>query len=154
MDERKKLSPLRAIRNYCLWCCSWQSKEVELCPSIKCPLYDLRFGKNPTGQKVLQQLRQRCLICSDVSNVGADEIKNCDCNQPNPFTQKIDETKTKQKRDYENANHCFLYPYRIGKNPNRKGLGRKGGNPNIRNINSRLIRGQEMGFNSQGGIKV
>jgi len=29
---------------------------------------------------------------------------------------------------------CHLYPYRMGKNPNRKGIGRKGGSPSIRDV--------------------
>lgn len=30
---------------------------------------------------------------------------------------------------------CTLYPYRDGHNPNRKGIGMKGGNPNLRQAN-------------------
>ena len=29
---------------------------------------------------------------------------------------------------------CPLFPYRFGTNPNRKGLGRKGGNPNLKTL--------------------
>lgn len=30
---------------------------------------------------------------------------------------------------------CALYPYRDGHNPNRKGIGMKGGNPNLSQAN-------------------
>jgi hypothetical protein len=34
----------RAIRSYCLWCCG-QRDEVRQCPSVKCSLWEFRFGK-------------------------------------------------------------------------------------------------------------
>ena len=39
--------PLAAIRQYCLWCCLDQAKEVRLCPSAKCPFHPYRLGKKP-----------------------------------------------------------------------------------------------------------
>jgi hypothetical protein len=38
---------LRRIRAYCLWCCNEQRNEIKLCPSVKCPLWEYRFGKRP-----------------------------------------------------------------------------------------------------------
>lgn len=40
-------SPAKAIRAKCLDCCNGSSHEVNLCPSLNCPLYPFRFGKNP-----------------------------------------------------------------------------------------------------------
>ena len=44
-------SPAKAIRAYCLDCTAGQTKEVELCPIERCPLYPFRFGKNPFHTK-------------------------------------------------------------------------------------------------------
>lgn len=40
-------TPLQAIRDLCLECVCGQRREVELCPSTRCPLYDFRFGVRP-----------------------------------------------------------------------------------------------------------
>lgn len=40
-------SPIKAIREFCLGCVGHSAHEVKLCPSVKCPLYPFRFGKNP-----------------------------------------------------------------------------------------------------------
>jgi hypothetical protein len=47
MNSMKKLTPLKAIRQKCLDCSCWQTKEVKLCPIIRCTLYPYRFGKRP-----------------------------------------------------------------------------------------------------------
>lgn len=41
------LTPLKAIRQNCLDCMNGNANEVKLCPSVKCPLFPFRFGKNP-----------------------------------------------------------------------------------------------------------
>ena len=43
----KHRNPVKVIRDKCLDCCGGSSKEVELCPVEKCPLWKWRFGKNP-----------------------------------------------------------------------------------------------------------
>ena len=110
-------SPLKAVRRHCLWCCNGSSNEVALCPATRCPLWPLRFGKRPTpeilaevppldgypledetsAREVAQgsrtkAIRRRCLDCSGYST---QEGKSC------KFTT------------------CDLYPYRLGKSPNR-----------------------------------
>jgi len=51
----KELTPLRAIKLYCLECSGGSIKERRLCPIKDCPLYPYRFGHNPKrkglGQK-------------------------------------------------------------------------------------------------------
>ncbi len=42
----KKLTPLKAIRAKCIDCSVNQPKEVRLCPSDDCPLFQKRFGTN------------------------------------------------------------------------------------------------------------
>ena len=43
---QKKLTPLRSVRAYCLWC-SDTSPEVSQCPSESCALWPYRHGHNP-----------------------------------------------------------------------------------------------------------
>lgn len=38
-------SAMKAIREKCLNCVCDQPKEIRLCPSVNCPLYDFRMGK-------------------------------------------------------------------------------------------------------------
>jgi hypothetical protein len=40
-------NPLRAIRRMCLACCGNSVAMVADCPSIECPLFVWRLGKNP-----------------------------------------------------------------------------------------------------------
>lgn len=47
MVDKKRISPLRAIRLKCLDCCCGSSNEVKLCTCEKCPLYPYREGVNP-----------------------------------------------------------------------------------------------------------
>ena len=47
-ESSKHISPLKAIRLKCLDCCCDQPIEVKLCTALDCPLWELRFGKNPS----------------------------------------------------------------------------------------------------------
>lgn len=44
-------NPVKAIREFCIECCGGSSAEVKTCPSIRCALYQFRFGKNPYRKK-------------------------------------------------------------------------------------------------------
>ena len=44
----KVLTPVKAIRAYCIECSGGMTKEVKLCPVENCPLYPYRMGKRPT----------------------------------------------------------------------------------------------------------
>ena len=108
----RKLTPLRAIRKKCLWCCLGSPNEIRICRVTRCSLYRYRPGRKPkakTDDKMttLRAIREKCLDCSAGSS---SRTKDC------PF------------RD------CALYTFREGKNPKRAGLG------NIENIplNARL----------------
>lgn len=110
-------APLKAIRKHCLWCCCGSANEVALCTATQCPLWTLRFGKAPTPELLAvvegktayplesetpasvvargsrtKAIKARCLDCS---GNNTQEVKNC------KFTT------------------CDLYPYRLGKSPNR-----------------------------------
>lgn len=95
------LTPLKAIRAYCLWCCGDNAQEVRLCPSTKCSLYPARLGRDVAGLRLLKLIRARCRDCVET----LEQVKHF----------KADKVEMS----------CSLYPYRMGKNPKRKG---KGGN--------------------------
>lgn len=42
-----KLSPLKAIKKYCLECSGYEKKQVRECVIKDCVLYEYRSGKNP-----------------------------------------------------------------------------------------------------------
>jgi len=49
MNEKKKMTPIRAIRMYCVFeCSSGSTAQVRNCPSEKCYFYQYRMGKNPS----------------------------------------------------------------------------------------------------------
>lgn len=48
--DNKKVSSLKAIREYCLDCSS-SSHIVKTCNINDCPLYEFRLGKNPNYKK-------------------------------------------------------------------------------------------------------
>ena len=43
--QTKRVNRSKAIRHYCLECSGFQPKEVRLCPSVSCPLWRYRTGK-------------------------------------------------------------------------------------------------------------
>jgi hypothetical protein len=113
------LTPLRAIRQKCLWCCNGSAHEVALCPAKACPSWSFRFGHKPTDEIIAEQadtllhplelpmravefheeqhsglkaIRRKCLDCSGASKA---EVRNCV------------------------FKGCALHPFRQGKNPNR-----------------------------------
>ena len=43
----KYLSPVKAIKKFCLDCVGGSVKERRLCNTTDCPLYPFRLGKNP-----------------------------------------------------------------------------------------------------------
>lgn len=45
------MTPIKAIRIYCLDCCCDSWREVRLCPSVNCSLYPFRLGRNPNYAK-------------------------------------------------------------------------------------------------------
>ncbi len=88
-----KLTPLRAIRKYCLWCCGDSAPEVKLCSWKVCQFYNHRLGKG--GGRLLRLIKVECYNCSGFKYL---EQKNC-C------------------YDGIQEHECFLHPYRLGKRP-------------------------------------
>jgi hypothetical protein len=42
-----ELTPLKAIRRFCLECLEWKPSEVKSCTDKRCCLSPYRFGSNP-----------------------------------------------------------------------------------------------------------
>lgn len=60
MMEEKILTPMKAIRAYCLGCCFGSADEVRMCTIHNCELYPYRFGKNPNrkGLNLTEEQRE------------------------------------------------------------------------------------------------
>lgn len=54
-----RLSPVRAIRSYCLNTCAGTAKEVRLCTVTECPLYEYRFAKNASQAGICNGQRDK-----------------------------------------------------------------------------------------------
>lgn len=105
---RMRLRPLKAIRQFCCHCVG-SSNEVRDCQGDTiigvnpdgywtCPLHEYRFGHKPVKSLLspLKAIHRHCVYCMGGSN---EEIKLC-----------VDDD-------------CFLHPFKLGHNPNRKGIG-------------------------------
>lgn len=115
LTENTRLTPNKAIRAYCLWCCAGSKNEVRLCKKVDCELHPFRLGKSPyhknskdqvnaetlqdgtqlpspgdKNRSLVKRIRNKCLDCSGGST---KEVNQC------PFKD------------------CDLHPYRMGKNP-------------------------------------
>jgi hypothetical protein len=114
-EEEARVSPLRAARRHCLWCCNGSSNEVSLCTVKRRALWTSRFGRRPTAElraeqgsvvlhpeelgiksdefdgSALRAIRLRCIDCSSGSRKAVTNCKSTDCD---------------------------LFPFRLGKNPN------------------------------------
>lgn len=95
----KRLTPKQVVRAYCLHCVGGSAQDVKACDATDpkyhvCPFHPFRLGKGRPSVKVI---RKFCLQCM---GDYADFVRDC-------------ETKD-----------CFCHPYRMGKNPDRKGIGR------------------------------
>ena len=62
------MNPLKVIRQYCLSCSNDQPNEVTHCACTNCPLYEWRFGKNPTREKRVMTDEQRAIMAERLKN--------------------------------------------------------------------------------------
>lgn len=111
-QKRKRLIPKNAIRKFCLYCVNNQPKEVEICPSKICPLKPYRLWKSTgTPRQRLDAIHAYCRQCGEGTR---DDIKHCKYSSTTPT--RIDDDGDVLPDD----NHCFLYPFRMGRNPYAK----------------------------------
>ena len=94
----KVLTPTKAVRAYCLWCCRENSSETLRCARSICDFWKFRRGK---GRIKLKAIRKWCLNCD---GEGKLSVRNC-------------------QYDGEYGEFCPLWIYRLGKRPrsNRQG---------------------------------
>ena len=100
-SETKRLTPLKAIRQECLYCMGGSYTLVADCPSIEtCHLWLYRLGRRPTTGKhrPLAAIHKHCLDCAG----SAPEVRSC--------SGKL-----------LNGNTCNLHSFRFGKNPSLRG---------------------------------
>ncbi|MEA4855488.1 hypothetical protein [Solidesulfovibrio sp.] len=95
-DAPKTLSPIEAVRRYCLAACmGGQRSLVAACTDRACPFHALRMKEVPEGfgVRVVRVVRRFCLRCT----VGdRDAVRRC------------------TERDA-----CPVWPYRVGVSPKK-----------------------------------
>lgn len=115
--KQKRVTPGRAIRLHCIHCCGGQASAVAGCDGnesarekgfIPCGFDSHRLGR---GRPSVRLIRKFCLSCQGGKS---DFVRDC-------------LTTT-----------CSLYPFRMGKNPNRT---RTGVRPCQKNIETGRVRG-------------
>ena len=108
----QKLTPKEAVRAFCMECLGMEqfnTEKVRNCEGDKkmnggCLFFPYRLGKRPP----VKVFRKFCV--KDCMNGNRDLIATC------------------------MIENCPNYLYRMGKNPFRSGIGRRGGNPTIKSI--------------------
>ncbi len=101
-ERQEKQTPKQTVHNWCHYCIQSRSdKDVEGCGGYivyatgkLCPFYEYRMGNKRISVKVF---RKFCLECM---GGRSDLVSECD------------------------TISCPVHPYRMGKNPARKGTGR------------------------------
>ena len=58
-DENETLTPVKAIRAYCLGCSCGSAAEVRLCPVKNCELYRYREGHNPNRKSAMSEEQRK-----------------------------------------------------------------------------------------------
>lgn len=94
------LPPRKAIRKFCEHCTGGQRDEVRNCTATpdECPFLAFRRGRtldrsrDPNHLTPVKAIRRHCLIC-----MGGDKTAVRECE----------------------STHCFAWPFRQGRNPNR-----------------------------------
>lgn len=70
------MTPQKAIRLKCLDCMCDQASEVKQCPSVSCPLYPFRFGKNPYVTKREYTEEQKRAMTERLRSAAQNKRKN------------------------------------------------------------------------------
>ena len=116
---QKRITPGKAIKQHCLWCCNGKRIEVQKCPTKNCLFYKHRLGK---GRPSVKLIKKFCIGCSG----GIRDAKKC-------------------LWEGQHESLCELFRYRLGKNPaylSNRFIGQKPpawpmkNEPNIKNMNT------------------
>ena len=70
-ENKRRLTPIKAIRAKCLDCCCDSWLEVKLCPSRDCALYPYRLGHRPRSYETLEEIPEESLGCPELSEIIA-----------------------------------------------------------------------------------
>lgn len=54
----KKRTRATAIRDFCLECSGFSSKDVSLCFLVSCPLWEFRFGNSAKSKAYKQRMKR------------------------------------------------------------------------------------------------
>ena len=65
------MTPIKAIRAFCLDCCGGSPSEVKQCVSQNCPLFAFRLGHNPNIQPREMTDEQREAAAARLANARA-----------------------------------------------------------------------------------
>lgn len=87
------MTPIKAIRLFCLECCGGSSNEVKLCPSTTCSLYPFRLGKTRTSSRVRSQKNSARLLLSGWRKGRSGRILKNQATETNDW-RDYDESKT------------------------------------------------------------
>lgn len=68
-----KLTPLRAIKNFCRYsCCSNDTISWKDCSITDCPLYPFRMGVKNYSKKEKREIKQALLSTKNKKNEGVE----------------------------------------------------------------------------------
>lgn len=101
----KKQTPVRAIRQRCLDCSGFTSKEVRDCSFNDCPLHEYRSGHRPKEGALrtpMKAIRAHCVECcnGNVREANLCTAKMCPLHafrtgkKPKRYNPPLDEEKT------------------------------------------------------------
>jgi hypothetical protein len=106
LSSERALTPLKAIRGRCLWCCLNSRMEVFLCPAKNCPLWPFRLGRGTKGQGLspTKAIQRWCLICA-----GGADIRG----ETRGSTSTVVSCSGELRKDsHHDGSPCTLWSYR------------------------------------------
>lgn len=72
----RHLTPLRAVRARCRWCCCGSASEIELCSAKTCTLHPLRRGRGVRGRglSVVRVIADFCRVCGGSASLDSKRL--------------------------------------------------------------------------------
>jgi hypothetical protein len=112
--------PGEATRANCLVCCNGSAHEVRYCSSKHCPLWLFRLGTNPTADMLAEASHLRMYPLESETTVG--DFHENGGTRVKAIKRYCLDCSGNSRADVRKCQRvaCELYPFRLGKNPNRK----------------------------------
>ena len=105
-EMEKKLTPSRAIRQFCLWCMGGRKDFVRSCcngpgADFVCPLFLCRMGRIEKGSPrgLLAPIHMMCVACANTPQGVRECLSDKDC-------------------EARGVEPCSLHSFRFGRSPN------------------------------------